>query len=201
MAGFLPILSVHLAYGLNIQAGLEGCNPYWDGCISVSAAARSGPGLWWFKGLAIPSALLMVLAWRGLTAWGLGPVAARLGMVGAAFFLVYAAALGTDGDVYRWMRRYGVVFYFGLTGLVQLLLARSWMRLSPRPPALGLYLAVLTLTWCTGIASALKRSVIDNPVTLDRVESALEWWFSLGLSLGFVAMSLVIYQAGKSGRT
>ena len=119
MAGFLPILSVHLAYGLNIQAGLEGCNPYWDGCISVSAAARSGPGLWWFKGLAIPAAICMIMAWRGLTTQGLGSTAARLGMMGALFFLVYAAALGTDGDVYRWMRRYGVVFYFGLTGLAQ----------------------------------------------------------------------------------
>ena len=44
MAGAMPILAVHLAYGLNIKAGLEGCNPYWEGCISVSRAASSGPG-------------------------------------------------------------------------------------------------------------------------------------------------------------
>ena len=37
--------------------------------------------------------------------------------------LVYAGALGTEGEFYKWMRRYGVVFYFGFTGIAQLLVA------------------------------------------------------------------------------
>ena len=58
-AGLLPIVAVHFAYWLNLQHGLEGCNPYWDGCLSVSRAVRSGPGLAWFKALSVPMAGLM----------------------------------------------------------------------------------------------------------------------------------------------
>ncbi|HET6564779.1 MAG TPA: hypothetical protein VFG52_05150 [Xanthomonadales bacterium] len=140
----------------------------------------------------MPSAIFMVLAWWHLRSLGSWP--RRLGMIGAGFFLVYAAALGTEGDFYPWMRRYGVVFYFGLTGLAQLLLARTWLGLPTRPSRLGVYLAMLALTWAAGIGSALKRTVIENPVTISRVENVLEWWFALGLSLGFLAIAAVIHR-------
>jgi hypothetical protein len=204
-AGLVPILSVHAAYAINVAAEtVQACNPYWDGCLSVSRAVRSGPGLWLFKAVAVPIALLMVLTWRRLGP-PVGTQAVRwLGTLGAAFFVVYALALGTEGDLYRWMRRYGVVFYFGMTGLSQLLVGAALRRhQAPRAPAAAgvarsTYFAVLFLTWGVGIASAFKRRLIDDPTMVDRVQSALEWWFALGLSLGFVALSGVIYQACRS---
>lgn len=209
IAGVLPILAVHLAFALNVAGGLTACLPYWEGCLSVSRAVRSGPGLWWFKALAIPSMVLMWLSWsavRDVASRGGGGSArlrwlVALGWAGAAFFLVYALWLGTEGEVYRWLRRYGVVFYFGCTGLAQLMLLGAWPRKARQAPGYRAYGAIVVLAWLTGIASAFKRKLIDDPAFLDRVENALEWHFALYLSLGFVALGLAWRAAPREGWT
>ena len=201
LAGLLPMVAANAAFMINAILGMEACFPYWEGCMSVSRGIRSGPGLWLFKGLAMPSALMMWLAWRSLDAhpgtdgfrhphlrWAI-----TLGKVGAVFFVVYALWLGSDGEIYRWLRRYGVVLYFGLTGLAQLLLLPAWPRSEGRAnTSRRLYAAVVLLAWGTGIASAFKRKLIEDPRFLDRVENVLEWHFALYLSLGFVALALAL---------
>ena len=127
IAGALPILAVNLAFWINVQEGLPGCFPYLDGCWSVSRAVRDGSGLWLFKLLILPAVAAMILTWWGLPARLSGPWTVRLGIAGALAALVYAGALGTEGEFYKWMRRYGVVFFFGLTGIAQLVVAnRLW---------------------------------------------------------------------------
>lgn len=200
-AGLLPIIVANLAFAINIQQGLEACIPYWDGCLSVSRGIRSGPGLVLFKVLALPCAVLMWWAWSvvGASQWppGLAVVGLRrvvwLGKAGSVFFLVYALWLGTDGEIYRWLRRYGVVFYFGLTGLAHLMLLAQWARHGARRLAgKRVYFGVVLLMWATGIGSAFKRKLIDDPQFLDRVENALEWHFALYLSLSFVALAFAL---------
>jgi len=213
LAGLLPVLAANAAFLVNVHGGLEGCFPYWDGCYSVSGGVRSGPGLWIFKWAALPTALLMAWCWlrtaewleRGApgrdtrTAWITG-----LGVAGAAFFLVYALWLGTDGEIYRWMRRYGVVFYFAFTALAQLLLAsvlwkrRLEMHGGAARVASRAYLAVVVLMWILGVASAFKRKLTDDPSFLDRVENALEWDFALAMSLVFLALAAV-FRAAERG--
>ena len=131
LAGLLPIIAANAAFLINTGAGMESCMPYWEGCMSVSRGVRTGPGLILFKVLALPTALAMILCWRQAGRWltrtcDTGPARKKalvwMGVTGAVFYLVYAAWLGTEGEIYRWMRRYGVVFYFGLTGLAQLFL-------------------------------------------------------------------------------
>lgn len=198
LAGLLPIFAAHLAFALNIADGLEACVPYWEGCLSVSRGVRSGPGLWWFRVLAIPSMVLIWLSWSAVrsaaaTAGFEGrrvPWLVALGRIGAVFFLVYALWLGTDGEIYRWLRRYGVVFYFGLTGLAHLLLLAAWPRPARAAGGYRGYALAVFLTWATGVASAFKRKLIDDPQFLDRVENALEWHFALYLSLSFVALAI-----------
>ena len=133
LAGMLPILAAHLAYLLNIWAGADlasqyVCMPYLDGCVSISRAARSGPGLHLFRALMLPSAVLLLLSWEFVREWlrGLGACSGRrgwliggLGAVGAVFLVFYATWLGTEGDWYRWLRRYGVIFYFAGTALAR----------------------------------------------------------------------------------
>lgn len=204
VAGALPILAVNLAYWINVQHGLEGCFPYLDGCHSVSRGVREGPGLWWFKAAALPTVIAMVLTWRWMPGHLAGAWARRLGVVGAAALLLYAATLGTDGELYKWMRRYGVVFYFGLTGIAQLMVAnRLWRERRSVNSADGgflsrfAYLALAFLTWGVGLLSAFKRRLFDDPALVDRVENAAEWGFALGLSLLFVALSAVL--KGRKG--
>ena len=38
------LLAAHLAWWLSLRAGyIEACNPYWEGCTSISRAARLKP--------------------------------------------------------------------------------------------------------------------------------------------------------------
>ncbi len=202
-AGVLPILTVNLAYAWNLAAGLEGCFPYVEGCTSVSRGVRSGPGLWLFKVMALPIVVCLLLGWRRLPPRFRTRTIVALGTVGALSFLVYAMALGTDGQVYRWMRRYGVVLYFGLTGLAQLLLTARLRRADREDPApvqpwrSWLLILLVVATWSLGVLSALKRRLFDDPAFIDRLQNTLEWNFALGLSLVFVALAFVL----NPGRT
>jgi hypothetical protein len=201
-AGLLPILAVNAAYLINVWQGSEACFPYLQGCQSVSRGLRSGPGLWLFKALAVPTGIAMVLTWlqthRFLEKEEIGTRMHRqmvqwLGLIGAFFFLVYATWLGTEGDIYRWLRRYGVVFYFAGTGLAHLLLMamlqKSRASLEQKSVAVWRYAWLVSVTWLLGVASAFKRQMVDDPDFLDRVENALEWDFSLALALAFVALA------------
>jgi len=206
LAGLLPILVVHGAYAYNLLAGLAGCNVYVEGCHSVSRAVRSGPGLILFKVAALPIALITLLAWFSLrrppaTRWILA-----LGTTGMLAFLVYAFALGTDGQFYRWMRRYGVVLYFAGTGLAQLLLARRLLlqpeqlrSVTGRAARVAFYTSLL-LTWGVGVLSAGKRRLSDDPAFIDRLQNTLEWYFALGLSSVFLALGcLLMSRKARSG--
>ena len=53
-----------------------------------------------------------------------------LGVVSAFALAVYATFLGTEGDIYRFLRRYGVIVYFGFGYLAQLALMRRALRVS-----------------------------------------------------------------------
>ena len=198
VAGVLPILAVNLAFWFNVQDGLAGCFPYIDGCWSVSRAVRDGPGLVVFKWLALPTGLAMILTWWWLPLPLSGPWTVRLGIIGAVALLIYTVALGTDGEFYKWMRRYGVVFYFGCTGIAQLLVAnRLWKhrrgKNSGRPSwSAAAYLLLALFTWGVGLLSAFKRRLFDDPALVDQVENAAEWNFALGLALLFIALAAVL---------
>jgi len=188
---------VNAAYLLNIhQGGLDACFPYVEGCLSVSRGLRSGPGLLLFRAMAVPTALCMAGTWAGLPPGLRGRAVPWIGMVGVAFFLLYAFTLGSDGELYRWMRRYGVVFYFGLTGLAQLLVAAQlWARGqcgSVRATGARTFTTMIVATWAIGVLSAFKRQLIDDPEVVDRFQNALEWDFALALSLTFMAMALLM---------
>lgn len=210
--GLMPMAIIHLAYWLNIEhgAGLDPafiCNPYVDGCVSTSRAVRSGPGLLWFKAVMLPVAVLLVLSWRSLGAWMGCIVAApernqpkirrwavRLGIGGAIALVFYVLFLGTEGPVYGWMRRYGVVFFFGFTALAQLLMARFVLHVYPAgaPRAAAMFLGVVCLEWAVGVFSVVKRFIFDNPDFIDRLENITEWIMIAAMSLGFVLLGLLI---------
>lgn len=220
LAGLLPILAAHGAYLLNLltdgalAAGFV-CMPYTDGCVSVSRAARSGPGLLLFRLLMLPAALLLLLNWAALHGWlrRLHACTARraralaaLGMVGAVFLVLYVTALGSEGEWYRWQRRYGVTFYFGGTALAQLLLVAVLWPQRHRllggllaAPAIALTVLV-SLQWGLGVFSSLKRLIFEDPVFVDRLENLIEWWFALAMSLSFIAIAWLLQRGGDRTR-
>ena len=218
LAGSLPVIAVLAAYLLNIFAGdeLEArfiCNPYWDGCVSISRAARSGPGLYLFRLVMIPVAVLLLLCWNDVRSWLLGMDACSirrsriifaLGALGAVFLVSYVTALGSEGEWYRWMRRYGVTVYFGGTALAQLLLAwvlwpqRRDLARGALPGPVSMLMALVCLQWALGLASVIKRVFVYNPEMMDRIENIIEWAFALPMSLAFVVIAVFFLRSRRT---
>jgi hypothetical protein len=201
---------------LNIQAGTDLaaefiCIPYIDGCVSISRAARSGPGLLLFKVLMLWASLLLVLSWKYVRDWLLelracsqkrAWVLSILGTIGALFLVFYVTALGNEDEWYRWQRRYGVIFYFGGTALAQLLLVwvlwplRGLVADGRATGSIATLTALVTLQWALGVFSSVKRLIFDDPEIIDRIENIIEWCYALPMAAGFIAIAWLFGQTG-----
>ena len=216
LAGVLPVAAVLLAYTLNRLAGSEldarfVCMPYLEGCVSISRAVRSGPGLHLFRAVMLPCAMLLFLSWAMVRDWLLcigaceqrrAAIVFWLGAVGALFLVLYVTWLGTEGEWYRWLRRYGVTVYFGGTSLAQLLLL--WVlwpqrnRLADgrlRGPVVALA-SLVFLQWLLGVSSVAKRLLLDDPELMDRIENLIEWYYGLPMALVMVVVALMFNRSG-----
>jgi hypothetical protein len=203
-AGLLPALAALIALALALHEGLvPACNPFIEGCVSISRAARHGLANHVFRAIVLPSAVLQALAWllqAQVLKRSAGPASrsatalAALGVAAGVALVLYGSFLGTDGVVYRWLRRYGTVVYFGGTCLAMLLLGRALQRLHARGALhfprrhervlLALFGAIVLL----GLGNTLAGLWADAALQ-DRIENATEWWGSLGLTLAFVTMA------------
>ena len=209
LSGLLPIIAAHAAYLVNVSvgSGIEAefiCLPYFDGCVSISRAARSGPGLMLFRALMLPTVIFLLLSWEAVRKWLLtldvcssrrAWTIAGLGLVGALFLVLYVTALGTEGEWYRWQRRYGVFVYFGGTALAQLLLvsvlwpARRQRVAGELLAPIATLTALVSLQWTLGVFSAFKRLIFDDPALIDRIENIIEWWYALPMATGFIVIA------------
>lgn len=205
LAGLLPAVAAVLAFALASHAGLvPSCNPFIEGCVSISRAARHDLPNHVFRALVLPAAVLQALVWmaqaQALRALG-APSASRsasalawLGVAAGVALVLYGSFLGTEGATYRWLRRYGTVVYFGGTCLAMLVLGRTLQRLHAlgalelphwhERTLLALFAAIVLM----GLGNALVGTLADA-VLKDRIENATEWWGSLGLTLGFVVLA------------
>jgi hypothetical protein len=204
-AGLLPAAAALIAWGLALHLGLApACNPFIDGCVSISRAARHGLPNHVFRAIVLPAAVLQALAWlvqaRALSstaqasAQRSATALAVLGVAAGIALVLYGSFLGTEGQAYRWLRRYGTVVYFGGTCLAMLVLGRALQRLHtfgamPFPRGhermlLVLFGAIVLL----GLGNTLAGLWADA-ARQDRIENATEWWGSLGLTLAFVTLA------------
>jgi hypothetical protein len=134
----VPTLAVAITYAISAGTGqVPTCFPFLEGCTSISGAARRDPSIHLFRALMLPMASVMAAYWILARAWlaqlgdqgGSRNWIAGLGIVAALFLILYVVFLGTDGQAYELMRRYGVTVYFAFTALAQLLLSARLRRL------------------------------------------------------------------------
>ncbi len=203
LAGLLPLVATLLATTLSMQQGLvPACNPFWDGCTSISRAARHELPNHLFRALMLPAATLQALVWLLVARWlrqcgaaGRGVAwIAPLGVVAGIALVVYGSFLGTEGPVYRWLRQYGTVVYFGFTCLNLLLsgnavqaLVRVGRLAMPRLLQHAMALLAVTLV-LLGLGNALVAAAFGEPLK-GRVENVTEWWGALIFVLGFGAIA------------
>ncbi len=191
----LPFTVTWIAYALSAQSGhVEPCNPFWDGCTSISRAARHGLSNHIFRAVMLPCAMLQILFWWLCRHWLLrqgraaGIALPILGLIAGLFLILYATFLGSDGDIYRLLRRYGVTVYFAATYLALLLVLARLARPDHDRlyrPLLAVALGMLAL----GITSTVVTAIVDDPALKDRWENALEWQLGLWLTAMFVLFS------------
>jgi len=183
-AALLPAAAVSIAWWLSVRAGyIPDCIPHFEGCTSISRAARYGVGNLVFELVMIPCAFVHAAMWLQARAWVRGrhpdPHAGRslvsLGLVAGAALIVYSAFLGTDGAVYQWMRRFGIVFYFGATVLAIFVFTHRLAQLHVETRITAAMQLVCGLLLALGLASVGARAIESDPELRDRLEDMLEW--------------------------
>ena len=181
--------AAHLGLWLSVREGyIEPCVPVLDGCASISRAGRHGLANAVFRLLVLPCALLVGLHWWLVARW-LGPQARAVAWLGAAAALalaVYATFLGPEGEAYRFLRRYGVVCFFGLGYLAQLGFLRLARQPAPRRGLVRAMVVVSALMLLLGVANVAAGAMVDDPGRKDRVENALEWQLGWLLAAWYV---------------
>jgi hypothetical protein len=203
LAGLLPLVATVVATTLSMHQGLvPSCNPFWDGCTSISRAARHELPNILFRALMLPAATLQALVWVLVARWlvqtgaaGRGVAwIAPLGVVAGIALVVYGSFLGTEGPVYRWLRQYGTVAYFGFTCL-NLLLTGNAVQALVRVRRLSLprwlehaMVALAGTLVMLGLGNAIIAAVFGEPLK-GRVENVTEWWGALIFVLGFGAIA------------
>ena len=200
LAGLLPLVATLVAYTLSVRLGLvEACMPLIDGCISISRAARHELPNHLFRALLLPAAALQALCWLLCGAWlrTLGAAPTRklralpwLGLAAALFLVLYGTFLGTEGEAYRWMRRYGVVLYFGGTCIAMLIVsdAAQSLALQARHVARALLALCIALP-LLGLANVFAPLLHVDAATRAALQNSAEWWGGLVFTLFFVAIA------------
>lgn len=185
--GLLPIAGTAACAYVSMRLGLvPSCNPLLDGCTSISATGRHFPADMLFRAVMLPAAVFTALfwfaAWNWLKRLGAAPGAAlhavpAFGVLAGVFLVVYVSFLGTDGDVYRFLRRFGVFHFFAFTYLAQLLMLRALYRL----PGTRIPERRWMLLLCTGMLVIGMAAVFLDLAQWDtsRLDNIIEWNGSL----------------------
>jgi hypothetical protein len=200
IAGALPFLATLIAYALSVRLALiEPCNPFLDGCTSISRAARHALPNHLFRALLLPAAVLQGLSWLLCTAWlrELGAAPTRklralpwLGLAAALFLVLYGTFLGTEGTAYRWMRRYGVVVYFGATCIAMLIASGAAHAVATHARGVGRTLPALCIALpLLGLVNSLAPWFGLHADTIDALQNSTEWWAGLVFTLFFCALA------------
>jgi len=205
----LPVTAVIVCTAWSMGAGLiEPCLPLIDGCTSISRACRQVPVIYLFRTVMLPCSLLLILFWwqenqrlaaRAPTRAGLRRVVLVLAIGGGAFLVPYVVFLGTDGPVYDFLRRLGIYFFFGGTGIAQLLATLVLERnagTDRAPVELRVRRVLVIAMLALGPLNLLLKATLADP---DRMENVIEWWFALALFAWFGMVALARHADGPPG--
>lgn len=187
--GVTPIIIININYLIAAAEGfVPWCVPYWDSCTSISATGREGTAFFFFKFTMAPMAAVYLLYWRfcniTLSNWGYHKnTINNLGMIACLALLIYTLALGAVGENFQLTRRIGIIFFFTLTYLNQLLIVYRLYKLHIPDPTKSIQLAVSLITLSIGILTLVLDVVLSN---YDDYEDAFEWVIALLLHINFI---------------
>jgi len=203
LTALTPTFTVNLCYAVSsAQELVPACIPYFEGCTSISSTGRYGISYYLFKAGMVCSAALLAMYWLRMSALirsGSGraaPAAAAVGAGGAAFLVLYTAFLGSEGDIYFLLRRFGTILYFGLTLVAQLMALRRLEGFAPRWLARAKKAGCLAMLLLGG-ASIPVMNYMDNK---DAFQNIIEWDLSLLMQMYFLLTAIWLARLRRTPR-
>ncbi len=198
VTAILPTVAVHLCYLLAAYSGhVPWCFPYIDGCASVSATGRVSPESHVFRASIMPTAVLMIIYWKLSYEW-LKTLGSRmtirnrtmlcLGVTAGLGLILYTTLLGSVGPVYEVQRHIGVMLFYVLTFLAQLLMTSQiafGVRMRTSLISTRTYrslVAICAAISILGITSLLSWAYYED---YRRIEDAFEWVLTLLIFMHF----------------
>jgi len=135
----IPLITVFACLGVAIVFNVyEPCNPFINGCYTISRIGRSHPGVLIFKPMMLIT-VIMIIAYsfehvRIFKKFLISKVYLNLillfGLVSAACLLIYILFLGVEGsEVWKFMRRGGIFIYIISLVFSQFFIALSYMKI------------------------------------------------------------------------
>jgi hypothetical protein len=195
----LPAIGALAALVLSARLDLiPSCVPFFEGCVSISRAARHDLPNHLFRALVLPAAVLQGLTWMLCAAW-LRSLGARrdwmvralpwMGALAAVFLVLYGTFLGTEGAAYRWMRRFGIFFYFGFTCLCMVMAAGQLRKIAAQRRFGQGLVALCLLLLAIGLADAFSPLYVADEAFRDRMGNAIEWNAALIFTVYFLSLA------------
>ena len=135
----IPLITVFACLGVAIAFNVyEPCNPFINGCYTISRIGRSHPGVLIFKPMMLIT-VIMIIAYsfehvRIFKKFLISKIYLNLillfGLVSAACLLTYILFLGVEGsEVWKFMRRGGIFIYIISLVFFQFFIALSYMKI------------------------------------------------------------------------
>ena len=215
ITGLMPMIAIHLSLFVAINAAsIPACNPYIDGCTSISATGRYEPASFIFKPAMLSQWGILIMYWLFNVAWlramarradsdeNIGKWLAVVGTAGAVALVLYTTFLGTQAPFYEFMRRIGIYFYFGCSVVAQIMLARHTLRLSrmlslePVARIGRVQMAIALVPFVLGVLNLVLKNTLANP---DPIENVIEWIFALLMQTYFLLTFFAWRHTGFDG--
>ncbi|MEX2125773.1 MAG: hypothetical protein WD795_17930 [Woeseia sp.] len=224
LTGLIPLIAVFTSYSIAINtADVPSCNPFLEGCTSVSSTGRYPPASYLFKATMLPQSIILSCYWLFNVAWlraltvaaGSMPrntfAIGAFGVTGSLFLILYVTFLGSEEPFYEFMRRYGVYMYFALNVIAQIILATKVLpvaRLLQNRRLITLTRLQLVLAWvpfALGALNLVLKAMLDNSRP---AENRIEWIFAIQMQFYFIVSYFswretqfsLSFDAGASGR-
>ena len=180
----LSFLAIHIPLLLStVNEYLEVCNPYLDGCFSISRSSRQPVSIFIFKPLMIISALSLYFLWPRLLNKNYKRIFIYIGQIGSLFLIIYTFALGNGGNLYEIMRRYGIFIFYVFTLFSQWAYCFSFNPINKKffsRDRILFYLSILQIIMF--ISSSPFYIYFKND---GHIENIYEWWITLSIIIWF----------------
>ena len=184
LVSIIPFIAIHLSFILSVQNEyLSLCNPYIDGCYSISRVGRQPSSIIIFKVLMLISALFLFFLWPRLFKPNYNKLLILIGRLGSLFLIAYIVALGEEGFFYEIMRRFGVFIFYIFTLISQWVFTFSTQMRIRRFFLKNFLINIIVFLQLLAFLLAIPFFIFFK--NYGYIENIIEWWITLLITLWF----------------